>query len=65
MNTAVSPCSVKKSLAALPQEAEFDRKLEDCRDQEPVSKTKMVHFYFPNPFNIRDQVMRMIYEPTA
>ena len=65
MNTAVSPCSVKTSLAALPQKAEFDRMLEDGSDQQPVTKTKMVHFYFANPFNTRDQGMRMVYEPTA
>ena len=39
--------------------------LEDCRDQEPVSKTKMVRFYFANPFSTRDQAMRLVYEPTA
>ena len=38
--------------------------LEDCRDQEPVSKTKIVHFYSANPFNTRDQVMRMVYKPS-
>ena len=65
VNTAVSPCSVKTSLASLPQEVEFDRMLEDCRDQEPVTKTKMVHFYSAAPFNTKDQVMRMVYKPTA